>query len=435
MATIRKTTIRRYNGTDWDSIYLATSSDIVSLGDAITAAEDTTAISYNQVFAANSTVNALLKKVVDRLATYDTATIPNINNGTSITALAASKITGTLANSQLPADVHGNVYEVASEAGKDAQEGLMVGDIVKVTGGAVYGLKAISGSTKTWVKLTDDAAHIDWSMVDNTPTTLDGYGITDAVYANEKVTTASAANKGKILVLNNDGKLDVSITGDADTLDSHDSTYFATAQGLSDVETAIGDDNTSGTIKGRIKAVEDAKTATYNALNLEQVIAGTGTLPLTVIPKGAQERLYEVSAISVLADSSNPGFPSDAGNGDTIQDQTDGKMYYVNDETKLGTANYEQGIKVYTAGSASSVEWANVQNKPTTVAASGLTDAVADGDCVDVASLANAGKVMLVNAQGKLTADITGDAGTLGGHADSFTFGGTVNYKFLAKWL
>ena len=32
MATIQKTTLKRYNGTDWDPVYLANSADITYLG-------------------------------------------------------------------------------------------------------------------------------------------------------------------------------------------------------------------------------------------------------------------------------------------------------------------------------------------------------------------------------------------------------------------
>lgn len=39
MATIQKTTLKRYNGTDWDPVYLANSADISYLGAGFTVAE------------------------------------------------------------------------------------------------------------------------------------------------------------------------------------------------------------------------------------------------------------------------------------------------------------------------------------------------------------------------------------------------------------
>lgn len=431
MAQIKKTSIRRYNGTDWDTIYLASSSDIINLGAAITVADNTTAWQKGDVLPASESVNSVLTKVINRIQYIDNTSLVNIRSGQDITALAAAKITGTLSNSQLPEDVHGNIFTGVSDSGKDDAAfvaTLKVGDIVKTTEGKVYGVKAISGTTVTWVALSDDAASVAWSRVTNRPTTLTNdsadasdptkFYITNAVLTGDVVdASAGATDAGKVVKLNAAGKLGFDITGDAATLGGHADSYFATKSWADGIDTEIGTDSTSGSIKGRISDLEDAKDATYTALNLEQVIAGTGTLPLTVIPKGAQERLYEVSAISVLADKSAAGYPTDAGNGDTIQDQTDGKMYYVTDETKLGTADYAQGIHVYTAGTASSVEWANVQNKPTTLAGYGITDAV---NTSDTSTTAVAGKLLYLNANGKFDADITGDAATLGGHADSY---------------
>ena len=433
MAEIKKTSIRRYNGTDWDIIYLATTSDIVTLGTALTVANETTGWTVGDTIAANTGVNALLNKIINRIQYNDNTVLPAIIDGSSITALAASKLTGTVDYANLPSDVHGNVKTGVTDSGKDDSAfvaTLKVGDIVKTTEGKVYGVQAISGSTVTWVALSDDAASVTWSRITGRPTTVTNDSadasdasklyLTNVVLTGDLVETASVANAGKVMKINAAGKLDTSITGDADTVDGHDADYFATQSWADGIDTAIGTDSTAGTIKGRITDLETWQGNANTALNLEQVIAGTGTLPLTVIPKGAQERLYEVSAISVLADSSAAGYPTEASNGDTIQDQSDGKMYYVTDETKLGTVNYAQGIHVYTAGTASSVEWANVQNKPTTIDGYGITDAVYANEKVTTASAANEGKILVLNAAGKLDVDITGDANTLDGHDSGY---------------
>ena len=436
MAEIKKTSIRRYNGTDWDTIYLATTSDIVTLGLAITVADNTTAWQKGDVLPASETVKSVLEKIVNRVQYIDNTSLPAIRSGEDITALAANKITGVLANSQLPEDVHGNFFTGVTDSGKDDAAfvaTLKVGDIVKTTEGKVYGVKAISSGTVTWVALSDDAAAVAWSRITGRPTTvttnsadasdptklyLSNVAIYEDLLAENSATKTADAGKG--VKLGADGNLHFDITGDAGTLDGHDSSYFATKSWADGIDTEIGADATSGTIKGRIKALEDYKGDAATALNLDQIIAGTGTLPMTVIPKGAQEQLYPVSSISVMADKSAAGYPTDAGNGDTILAEDTLQMYYVKDETKLGTAQYMDGLAGYQAGKASSVEWANVLNTPTTLAGYGITDAVNSNEKVTTASAANAGKILVLNANGKLDVDVTGDAGTLDGHNSAY---------------
>ena len=95
----------------------------------------------------------------------------------------------------------------------------------------------------------------------------------------------------------------------------------------------------------------------------------TGIIPLSSIPKGAQERLVPVEDDTArLALSSD-----DAQNGDVVKVQSTGIMYYVVDDTQLGGTTPEKAFEVFTAGAASSVDWTGVNNKPTfaTVATSG----------------------------------------------------------------
>jgi hypothetical protein len=80
-------------------------------------------------------------------------------------------------------------------------------------------------------------------------------------------------------------------------------------------------------------------------------------------------------------------------------------MYFVVDDTKLSA---EDGYEVYTAGTASAVDWSGVQSKPTTLSGYGITDAVASSEKVTVASAANANKILVLNSDGKLDVDITG---------------------------
>lgn len=85
-------------------------------------------------------------------------------------------------------------------------------DSTVASGGAFY---IYDGSA--WVK-TSEAESMDvvlnWSAIQDKPTTIAGYGITDAVNVSEVVDTATA---NKILKLNADGKLPADVTGNAAT--------------------------------------------------------------------------------------------------------------------------------------------------------------------------------------------------------------------------
>ena len=83
----------------------------------------------------------------------------------------------------------------------------------------------------------------------------------------------------------------------------------------------------------------------------------TGIIPLSSIPKGAQERFYVVTN-----DTARLGLTiNEVQNGDVVKVESTGLMYYVADDTKLGA---EAAFSIFKAGEAASIEWVNVQNKP-----------------------------------------------------------------------
>lgn len=85
----------------------------------------------------------------------------------------------------------------------------------------------------------------------------------------------------------------------------------------------------------------------------------TGTIDIARLPQGALERLTIVTD-----DAARFALTKDKVQlGDTVKVSSTGKMYYVVDESKL---NVEAGYEVYTAGSATSVPWSGVTNKPST---------------------------------------------------------------------
>lgn len=401
MATIQKTTLKRYNGTDWDPVYLANSADITYVGKGFTVAEGA-GFTVGQTVAATENVAAVLEAVINNLTAIDKTKIPALQAGSGITSIAADKLSGVISYANLPEDVAGTGIEVASEEAKTAltASDVSTGDIVKVQGGKVYLVTAASEADGvTYMELSDSASEIAWARVTGTPTTLEGYGITDAVNASEKVQAGGVANAGKILVLNADGKLAADITGDAATLGGHAADYFATAEKVNgiaaQVTTAEGEIDT---LQQEIKAIDAAWIT-------------TGTIDIARLPASAVETLYVAADEAAIAALTS----AQVQNGDTIKNAETGLMYFVTDESKLGTADYKQGLVEYTAGAASSVDWSGILNKPTTLSGYGITDAVASNMLVTTAT-GNAGKVLVLNADGKLDVSVTGDADTIDGY-------------------
>lgn len=409
MATTLKTTVRRYNGVDWDSVFFGTSSDIVAFGkDYEVEGAGTAPFTVGANLNTTDTVSDLVQKLVNRMATLDGTVIPNLQNGTGITSVNASAIQGVINRANLPADVGGKGVEVESESAKTAltKSDVNIGDIVKVKNGAVY-LVTATDPNVTYMTLSDETSQVAWSRITGKPTTVDGYGITDAVKTADLANAGGAGAANKVAQATADGKLAFDITGDAATVGGHDSSYFATATDVTALKSTVGNEGS-----GLVKDVADLKTG------LQNIDAGqikTGTLPLSVIPHGALERMYVVESEDDLATVTS----EQVQNGDTIR-VNGGSMYYVTDDTKLGTGDYMQGLAVYTAGTASSVNWSGVQSTPTTLSGYGITDAVNANEKVAEANAGNAGKILVLNAEGKLPTSITGDAATVGGHAASY---------------
>ena len=277
MATIQKTTLKRYNGTDWDPVYLANSADISYLGKAITVAKAAgTGYTEGQVLAATQPVSEVLESLINNMAKMELDTIPGISAGDSITSLDVSKLKGEISRTNLPADVGGKGKEVASEEEKNGltASDVNIGDIVKVAGGKVYLVSAVDPAV-TYMELTDAASEIAWERLTGKPTTLAGYGITDGVNKNEKV-TGGAGTSGKILTLNAEGKLDVSVTGDAATVGGKEITYFATKaeHDATAAQVATNKTNIEG-LQADIKAI-DATWITKGTIDIERLPAASG---------------------------------------------------------------------------------------------------------------------------------------------------------------
>lgn len=294
MATIQKTTLKRYNGTDWDPIYLASSADLIYSAAAHTVAAGE-GFTISQEIPANTATETLLGQIIDNLTKLDKVTVPAIAAGGGITSIDASKITGVINRANLPTDVGGKGVEVDDEdaKGKLTSSDVNTGDIVKVTGGKVYLVTATTPAV-TFMELSDTASEVAWSRITGKPTTLSGYGITDAVNASEKVTEASSGNAGKILVLNAEGKLDVDITGSVEwdnilnkptsTPTQIDQAVTAATHTNRTVLDALGDNAGALTYNGAAVAMQSALDTTNQTVSQHTTqIAQLGLGCLTVV--------------------------------------------------------------------------------------------------------------------------------------------------------
>ncbi len=102
------------------------------------------------------------------------------------------------------------------------------------------------------------------------------------------------------------------------------------------------------------------KTHTHTSNDIQSLDAAklTGMVDIARLPKGALERV-------IVVEDDTKRFAltrEEAQNGDTIKVNATSTMYFVKDETKLDS---EEGYEIYTAGSATSVPWSGVSDKPT----------------------------------------------------------------------
>jgi Phage-related tail fibre protein len=115
------------------------------------------------------------------------------------------------------------------------------------------------------------------------------------------------------------------------------------------------------------------KTHTHSSTDIIAIDASkiTGVLNISQIPAAALERLITVAnkaarlALTV----------AQVQDGDTVQEDDTKKMYRVVDDSKLTS---EAGYKEFTAGSAASVPWSGITDKPSTFAPEAHTHATAD---------------------------------------------------------
>lgn len=193
----------------------------------------------------------------------------------------------------------------------------------------------------------------------------------------------------------------------------------------------------------------EVKPTTLAGYGITQVPASTltGTISLDNLPAGALERLIVVADEDArLALTS-----AQAQTGDTVKEEDSGLMFFVVDDTKLGGAEAASAFEEYTVGSASSVPWSGVTDKPEvsytlTGDVTGSAQAVELGGAVSILttlkpqtdpSLESGGTFtkVTVNNKGLVTAGAQATPGDIGAapaththnYAGSATPGGAAN--------
>ena len=144
-----------------------------------------------------------------------------------------------------------------------------------------------------------------------------------------------------------------------------------------------------------IAFVSDIPT-TYDVAKLD------GVIDIKNLPASVMERLKVVenkaAMLALVA--------GDVQNGDTVKTADDGFMYFVKDDTKLGT---EAAFESYSVGAAASVPWTGVTGKP--------ADIVYADTMVD--TKATAGMIVKRLEDGTIAGTVA-NATTLNGHADTY---------------
>ena len=381
----------------------------------------------------SGTVSGINDRVTTAEGEIDTlqADVTSLKNGSGITSIGADKISGVINEANLPDSVKTKIHEVANEAARfqlTATE-VQTGDIVKqLDTGALFFVKDSEQLSNAAGYEPISVTELAWEKITGKPTTVADSGLTDAL-ADGDVSTTYAAGKvvGWEQGTNDTTSTQYDINGtakkateadqaikalDADKLGNQTPDYYATAQSVTDLTGRVGTAESDiytmqaqigdGSGSGILKDIADLKSGTaITEVAAEKIV---GVLDIENLPPAAVERLYIVEDETALESLTT----ANVQNGDTVKVQDSGLMYFVKDDTKLGTVNYMQGLEPYTVGQASQVPWTGVTGKPNNLSGYGITDAVNVSEKVTVANAGNAGKILVLNAEGKLDVDITG---------------------------
>lgn len=251
----------------------------------------------------------------------------------------------------------------------------------------------------TYKSVTVDAnGHV---TAGSNPTTLAGYGITDAAKSDHTHNYAGSSSAGGAA---NSVKASLAIKLNGGTTEGTNLFTFngSTAKTINITPAGIGAAAASHThVSADIISLDAAKL--------------TGTISIDRLPAGALER-----CVVVADDTARKALTKDKAQvGDTVKVTSTGLMYMIVDDSKL---NEDAGYIEYTAGTASSVDWSGVKNHPTTVGGYGITDAALKDHTHNYAGSSSAGGAANSVAS---SITITLNGGTTEG-TNKFTFNGSA---------
>lgn len=199
--------------------------------------------------------------------------------------------------------------------------------------------------------------------------------------------------KGILKYLNNEGKFDViyPITY-ANLIKTDDAGNFLDRK-LNNIDTSITN-NTND-----IKAINDGADKAKGFVKLDD----NGLVPASFIPAQFKE-VQVVATIAARNEIANPFTGMSAFVEDATADETvnSGGAYYIYNGTAWVKTAEAESMDVV-------LQWTAIQGRPDTLAGYGITDGV---NSADVVTTAAANKILKLDKDGKLPADVTGNAGT-----------------------
>lgn len=269
-------------------------------------------------------------------------------------------------------------HSQAAHAPSNAQANVI--ESVKVNGTALTpSSKAVNITVPTKVSdLTNDKGYI--SSYTNTTYSLGATA--SATNGNVKVNLTGNDGSTKSVTIKGSGATTVTTGSDGEITVASTNTVYShpnsgvTAGTYKSVTVNAQGHVTSGTNPTTLAGygITDAasKSHTHGNTDITSLDASkitTGIIDIARLPQGALER-----CIVVADDTARFALKTTSVQiGDTVKVTKTGNMYFVVDDTKL---NVEAGYEVYTAGSATSVPWSGVTDKPSTYTPSAHTQAI-----------------------------------------------------------
>lgn len=211
-----------------------------------------------------------------------------------------------------------------------------------LTSGSIQTVSLSSGTNNGTIALTVDGEKTDNIAVK---------GLKSAAYTDSSAYAPASHNQAISTITG----LQTALDGKAAKEHNHDDRYYT--------ETEM---NTK--LAGKADSAHQHTAGDITSVNASAI---QGTIDISHLPAGALER-----CVVVKDDTARFALTTEkVQQGDTVKVTATGKMYFVVDDSKLST---EAGYEVYTAGTATSVPWSGVTNKPDTFTPSSHKHAIAD---------------------------------------------------------